>query len=138
MNTIPTAGVVLFKGDEVLLVEHKEGASNLTGVYGIPAGRIDMNESARQTAVRELKEETGLIVQENDLIELPTMYTASLERKDGSKKEFSLKVFFAKSSGGSFIENNETVPTWVKRDTINTYKLLPNVESAVKEAEGLK
>lgn len=35
---------------------------NLEGIYGFPKGHIEPNETERETALREIKEETGLTV----------------------------------------------------------------------------
>lgn len=37
-------------------------AANLAGVYGFPKGHVEAGEMERQTALREVKEETGLDV----------------------------------------------------------------------------
>jgi hypothetical protein len=37
---IPTAGVLLYEGSKVLLVEHTKYANLPTGPHGFPAGRI--------------------------------------------------------------------------------------------------
>lgn len=55
-------GIIPFRQFEgkwqVLLIEHLKGKH-----WGFPKGRTEKNESAQQTAIRELKEETGLSVQ---------------------------------------------------------------------------
>lgn len=51
------AGVICFRGDEVLLV--KRGQPPLEGRWSIPGGRIEWGERAADAALRELKEETG-------------------------------------------------------------------------------
>ena len=47
--------------------------ATLRGV-GIPAGGIDTDETARGAAARALAEETGLRVDVQELVELPTLY----------------------------------------------------------------
>lgn len=125
-NIIKTIGVLIIKDDNVLLVRHRKSAEHLNGKYGLPAGRIILGESEKETAKRELKEETGLDVNLDDLILLPKEWTAKIERKDGIK-EFSLKVFYADKFSGSLINSDETFPEWIVIDDLNNIDLLPNV-----------
>ena len=65
-----TAGVAIagFKDDRVLLIkEFRMGVNQW--VWAFPAGLIDGNETAKQAAARELKEETGMdIVSVTDIL----------------------------------------------------------------------
>jgi len=81
----PTAGALLFSEDlmDVLLVRHTDGADHLTGTYSIPAGRLRDNEDEITAAIRELNEETGVTVSPDELLQLPTTYSATRERKNG-------------------------------------------------------
>ena len=54
------AGVVLRKGVRFLLVE--EIAAPHCGLWGLPAGRVELSESIEQAALREAREETGFVV----------------------------------------------------------------------------
>ena len=63
---IKTVGILIIKDNKVLLVRHEEAASHVTGIYGLPAGRLEKEETEIQGAIRELKEETGLITSEED------------------------------------------------------------------------
>lgn len=62
---IQAAGTLLYRlggdGLEVLLV-HPAGAYNRRSPWGIPKGVVDGDESLEQTARRETREETGVVV----------------------------------------------------------------------------
>ena len=130
-DIIRTAGVLIYRDQEVVLVRHGTAAGHLTGVYGLPSGSLEEGETELEAAVRELEEETGLTTSQKDLVELPETYTAEIQRKDGVKK-FSLKVFLCKRFSGELKETEETTPEWVKISDLKKYKLLPNVEEIVK------
>jgi len=57
-NPVPAVAVILQQNSRILLVKRKfEPAA---GDWSLPAGFIEWGEGPEQTAVRELKEETGL------------------------------------------------------------------------------
>jgi 8-oxo-dGTP diphosphatase len=64
-NAEPVAAVIVKKGDKVLLV--KRGIEPGKGLWSLPAGFLEVDETAEEAAVRELEEETGLRVDEGDL-----------------------------------------------------------------------
>lgn len=133
---IPTVGVVAISDGRVLLVRHEEGASHLTGVYGLPAGRINNDESEQQAASREFHEETGLFAKDIDFKEFKNNYfTADIPRKDGTIKRFGWKVFKVKNFWGDLMSSEETTPQWIDFKELDKLekekKLLPNTINAV-------
>ena len=81
-EVIPTVGVLIYRNkEEVLLVRHKKSASNLTDTYRLPAGRLKHNESEVKAAIRELKEETGLLTTEESLQDYPKHIQLKLKEK---------------------------------------------------------
>jgi len=135
MKAILSAHILVFKNSQVLLVRHEKGADHLTGVYGIPGGRINENENFVNAAIRELKEETGLIVDKADLQEFPNnQYTADIKRKDGTTKKFTMAVYFSSKFKGGLRRSSETEPEWIKLSKLYKYNLLPNVKNAILNA----
>jgi mutator protein MutT len=134
MERTPTVGVVVLKDNNVLLVRHGEEAGHITGSYGTPGGRIDSGETAIYAGARELEEESGLIAEEKDLVELPEKYDADLARKDGSTLSVHHTVFATRKFTGELRSTKETTPEWVPIERLSSMELLPNVENMVNQA----
>lgn len=133
---IPTAGVVIIKKNEVLLVKHGEKAGHLTGVYGLPVGRMEEGETELQTAKRELFEETGLSAKNSDFSEFPeNEYTADIKRKSGEIKTYSMKLFICHKYSGELRGSDENMPEWADIALMNNLNLLPNVYKATLKAK---
>ena len=64
-NPAPAAGVIVVDGEAVLLVKRRYDP--FRGLWAIPSGFIEYEEDARETAVREVREETGLAVEVDGL-----------------------------------------------------------------------
>jgi 8-oxo-dGTP diphosphatase len=57
-RAIPAASIVVFRDDDVLVVRRGEKMGG--GYWAPPGGKIEPGESAKQAALRELAEETGV------------------------------------------------------------------------------
>jgi len=78
-----TAGVAIKWQDKVLVV-HPTNASWKNSTFGIPKGGIEDGEDPIIAAIRELREETGIIIKESDLD--PSPYTAPNHSDSGTLK----------------------------------------------------
>lgn len=79
-NASPVAAVVLRKGKKILMV--KRGIEPDKGKWSLPAGFLEHEEEPSRAAVRELEEETGLKVDQEDLELLDSM---NIERFPGQR-----------------------------------------------------
>jgi 8-oxo-dGTP diphosphatase len=61
-------GGIVFQDDKVLLV--KRGKEPGFGKWSIPGGAVDVGESVKSALQREIEEETGLLVEVLDLVEI--------------------------------------------------------------------
>lgn len=55
--------IILNEKQEVLLVQRTDNH-----LWGLPAGSIEINETPEEAAVREVQEETGLLIKKNQVI----------------------------------------------------------------------
>jgi 8-oxo-dGTP diphosphatase len=63
---IPGVGVVVIEDDSLLVVQRGRGAN--AGLWAVPGGKVDLGESMRAAAAREVREETGLEVEIGEVI----------------------------------------------------------------------
>ncbi len=137
IKPIPTVGITVFNEDRVLLVCHGESAGHITGIYGIPSGRLEEGETDEEAARRELKEEAGLEAEE--IQEFPdNRFIADIPRKDGTIRRYSWRVFRVTKYRGELEGSDETTPEWVTDERLQELaendQLLPNTLVAIERA----
>src|ERR1700741_3173414 len=59
-------GAIIIEGDRVLLV--KRAHPPIQGQWSIPGGVLEVGEMVREAAIREAREETGLVVEPGELL----------------------------------------------------------------------
>lgn len=59
-------GAIVIERDRVLLI--KRGKPPLEGQWSIPGGMLEIGEELREAAVREAREETGIVVEAGELL----------------------------------------------------------------------
>lgn len=95
----PAAAVVIIQGvaGTVLGVSRPHDPQD----FGLPGGSVEPGESAEAAAIREVFEETGLVVRGLELLE------------QGSYHEREVHCFVAKSFTGELRRSEEGVVAWV-------------------------
>jgi ADP-ribose pyrophosphatase YjhB (NUDIX family) len=59
-------GVVVKVNDEILLCK-RSSKSSLPGIWSVPAGSVEKEETTKEAAVREFHEETDIIISSDDI-----------------------------------------------------------------------
>jgi ADP-ribose pyrophosphatase YjhB (NUDIX family) len=94
---IPSVSIALRDGQErVLLVRHSEG-----GVWLLPGGAIEPTEVPADAAVREMFEETGLLVRLTRLVGVFGGPEFVVNYRNGDRTSYVMAVFEAESTGGA-------------------------------------
>jgi ADP-ribose pyrophosphatase YjhB (NUDIX family) len=71
-NPVPAAAVAIVQDGEILLVQR--AIEPRKGLWSLPAGFIEIDESVQQCAVREVKEETNLDVELSGLLAVYSVF----------------------------------------------------------------
>jgi len=92
------------------------------GKWSIPGGKVELGESLEQTVLREVKEETGLEVENPEHIDIVNNIIAD---EDGrTKYHFVIIDFFVKVKGGRLAASSDAEDLqWVGFDMIGKYDL---------------
>jgi ADP-ribose pyrophosphatase YjhB (NUDIX family) len=120
-SVVPSANVVVTDDGGRVLVIHRTDNDN----WALPGGAMDLGESLTTTAVREVKEETGIDCEVTGLVGIYTdpghviLYTS-----DGEvRQEFSI-VYTARATGGTPTTSSESRRVeWVERDQLAALRM---------------
>ncbi len=94
----------LFDGDNVLLIDKKTGLGK--GLVNAPGGHVEEGETAREAAMREITEETGITVPSVE-------YKGKLEFQFVDGLRMRGFIFFGYEHSGELVETDEAAPFWV-------------------------
>ncbi len=109
----------LIKDNKVVVTKYKE-KNEKSGYYDIPGGKIEDGETPVKTVIREMKEETGLDVQNlkykgNMIIEYPS-------------RIFDFDVFITNEFDGETQEFEDNTSEWMDiKELLQKEKILSNI-----------
>jgi 8-oxo-dGTP diphosphatase len=122
-------GAVIVSSGQILLEKRKNEPGK--GKWSIPGGLVELGESAGQTVIREVKEETGLDVDKPRLIDVVDNVV-----RDGSKKikyHFVIIDYFVKLDGGVLEASSDAQDLrWVPLDEVEKYDLTKTFRAFVQ------
>ena len=88
--SILAGAITLRAGNEVLLLQRSTRETFMPGAWGLPCGKIEYGEELQDAALRELKEESGIVGRVDRLVGYSTFFST----KDGVRVH-NLQVNFA-------------------------------------------
>jgi 8-oxo-dGTP diphosphatase len=113
----------LADGTPAVLLQHRAVWSHQGGTWGLPGGARDSHETAQETAVREAREEAGLVAER--LAVRATVVTAEVSGRGGTRWSYTTVV----ADAGELLQtvpNRESAELrWVGEDEVADLPLHP-------------
>src|SRR5262252_5449854 len=108
-------GAIIIEPPCVLLV--KRAHPPIQGQWSIPGGVLEVGELVREAAVREAREETGLIVEAGELLGVFDRVLRDAERR--VQYHYVLIDFLCRPVGGEFLAASDAAEVrWFRREEL--------------------
>lgn len=123
-------GAIVFKDDKILLV--RRGHPPAEGVWAIPGGRVELGETMREAAEREIREETGLNVQAKE----PVFVFDVLIKDETGKIRFHYVIvdLLADLVGGALRAGDDALEArWISSSEIAALNVSSNTRKVLKD-----
>jgi mutator protein MutT len=113
-------GAVVIRDGKILLEKRRNDPGK--GKWSIPGGVVELGENVNETVVREVKEETGLVVEKPEPIDV--VDNVSLDKDGRIKYHFVIIDFLVKLKGGTPKAASDAEEVrWVALDEVEEYDL---------------
>jgi ADP-ribose pyrophosphatase YjhB (NUDIX family) len=129
-------GAVIICDGKILLEKRKNEPGK--GKWSIPGGLVELGESAKETAIREVREETSLEVEKPMLIDVVDNVTR--DENGEIKYHFVIVDYFVKLKGGVPKASSDAAELeWVQLSDVEDYDLTKTIREFFKRnSERLK
>ena len=101
---VPSAYLVLIRDNKILL-QRRFNTGYEDGNYGFVAGHVEEGENFTQGLIREIKEESGIILQKEDVSVIHVMSRNGSSVESGTNER--MDIFFKAEKWSGDIENKE-------------------------------
>ena len=130
-------GAVVIDGTKVLLV--RRGNEPLKGEWSLPGGAVELGETLQQGVVREVLEETGLVVVPAGIVDVLDRITQEEVVQDGAsgrvRYHYVLVDFVCHVTGGALREGSDADEVrWVAGEELGEYHLAPITVRVIEKA----
>jgi ADP-ribose pyrophosphatase YjhB (NUDIX family) len=123
-----TTAVITDEQDRIALIRRRDN-----DLWALPGGGMELGESIIDTAVREVKEETGLDVEVTGLIGVYTNPNHVMAYTDGEvRQQFSL-CFTTRLLGGDLLADSESTDiAWTRTRDIPSLNMHPSMRLRIQ------
>lgn len=123
-------GAIIIEDSRVLLV--KRAHPPLADKWSIPGGVLEVGELIREAAVREAREETGLIVEPGELLGVYDRVLRNAEQR--VQYHYVLIDFLCRRVGGELLAASDAAEVrWFTREELPALDLAADTEDAIKK-----
>ena len=122
-------GVVVWRGEEFLLIQRAKPPR--AGSWSLPGGLQELGETVRETAAREIREETGLEIEVTNLIDV--FDTITRDKLGRVRLHYTLVDYTAEWRGGDAVAASDAAGIrWVHLDELERYDLWTETARAIR------
>src|SRR5438309_4580840 len=129
---IPLVGIgsIIIEGDRVVLV--KRAHPPIQGHWSIPGGVLEVGEMVREAAIREAREETGLIVEPDELLGVYDRILRDPEHR--VQYHYVLIDFLCRATGGELLAASDASEVqWFRRAELAALKLAEDTQEVISK-----
>lgn len=122
-------GAVVRKGDCVLLIQR--GKEPGRGSWSLPGGAVELGESLRETAAREIREECGIEIAVGEVIEAFDF----ISRDDAGNVQYHYVIvdFAARHVSGEVRAASDVMDArWVRASELGQYALVAKTREVIE------
>lgn len=124
------AGAIIIESDRVVLV--KRAHPPIQGQWSIPGGVLEVGEMVREAAIREAREETGLIVEPGDLLGVYDRILRDPEHR--VQYHYVLIDFLCRRVGGELQAASDAAEVrWFKREELPALNLAEDTLEVIQK-----
>jgi 8-oxo-dGTP diphosphatase len=127
-------GAVIVDVGRVLLV--KRGHEPLKGQWSLPGGVVEVGETLKQAAAREVLEETGLVVDVGPVIDI----VERVQRAPDGRVEYHFVIvdYLGKPTGGTLASASDAdAAEWVAFDDVDRFGLTEAAKDVISKARAM-
>ena len=123
-------GAIIIERDRVLLV--KRAHPPIQGQWSIPGGVLEVGEMVREAAVREAREETGLVVEPGELLGVYDRILRDAERR--VQYHYVLIDFLCRAVGGELLAASDAADVrWFRREELPALRLAEDTLEVIEK-----
>ena len=123
-------GAIIIDGDRVLLV--KRAHPPIQGQWSIPGGVLEVGEMVRDAAIREAREETGLIVEPGELLGVYDRILCDPEKR--VQYHYVLVDFLCRATGGQLQAATDAAEVrWFTREELPALHLAEDTLDVIQK-----
>ena len=122
-------GAIIVQDGKILIVRRSSEPGK--GKWSVPGGLVELGETVEQAVVREVREECGLDVEVDRLIDVVDSMT--FDRNGRLKYHFIILDFFVKIKGGELRPGDDAKEAmWVSLEEVENYDLTKTFRDFLK------
>jgi ADP-ribose pyrophosphatase YjhB (NUDIX family) len=124
-------GAVIVDGQRALIVQR--GGEPLKGHWSIPGGVVELGETLRQAVAREALEETGLVIQVGEVVEVFDSIVP--DATGGTKYHYVLIDFRCEVIAGEARPGSDAMAVrWISAGELDTFEMQDSAKKVVRKA----